>query len=184
MFSVLPGRNVCFACGAKSAVRIYSGCFNFLSGFMETGRAVKNLFNKFAPTPLTPDLILLIVCGRVPVFLAKSTNDHPFCWESLSTLYQIISSFFINHYDSKNSLQNNSLCIIIPFMELKTYISKHGDGIKFARKLGIHHVYFNAIKNHRRKPSPPLALRIQQATGGAVTVMELLFPDKADKAAS
>lgn len=51
-----------------------------------------------------------------------------------------------------------------------------------ARVLGIHNVYFNAIVNNRRTPSKNLALRIQEATGGSVTVMELLFPDADNKA--
>jgi len=66
-------------------------------------------------------------------------------------------------------------------MELNSYISKHGDGKKFAAIIGIHHVYFNAIKNNRRKPSPSLALRIEQATGGAVTLRELLFPKEKEQ---
>ena len=63
-------------------------------------------------------------------------------------------------------------------MKLKSFLKKHGDAKKLAQKLNIHHVYLNSIINNRRRPSPPLALRIQEATGGAVTVMELLFPDQ------
>lgn len=62
-------------------------------------------------------------------------------------------------------------------MKLKNYLKKHGDSVKMARVLGIHNVYFNAIVNNRRTPSKNLALRIQEATGGEVTVMELLFPE-------
>ena len=64
-------------------------------------------------------------------------------------------------------------------MELKNYIKKHGDGVKMAKLLNIHYVYFNSIVNHRRTPSKNLALKISKLTGGAVSVMELLFPDKA-----
>lgn len=67
-------------------------------------------------------------------------------------------------------------------MELNEYL-KHGEGVKLANKIDIHHVYLNAIKKHRRKPSPKLALKISHATGGAVTVMELLFPENKEKAA-
>jgi len=62
-------------------------------------------------------------------------------------------------------------------MKLKTYLTKHGASKAMAEQLGIHHVYMNALVNNRRRPSPRLALRISEATGGAVSVMELLFPD-------
>jgi len=63
-------------------------------------------------------------------------------------------------------------------MKLKTYLKKqgYGFGVKFAKKLGIHPVYLSSISGSCR-PSPKLALRIEQATGGAVTLRELLFPD-------
>jgi len=38
--------------------------------------------------------------------------------------------------------------------------------------------YLYQIINGYRKPSAALALRIEQATGGAVTRMELLYPEK------
>ena len=44
--------------------------------------------------------------------------------------------------------------------------------------VGVHQSLITHINKGRRKPSPPLALRIQEATGGAVTVMELLYPEK------
>jgi transcriptional regulator with XRE-family HTH domain len=46
----------------------------------------------------------------------------------------------------------------------------------FAQQAGLKQSYASLIKNGRRRPSPNLALRIQEATDGAVTVMELLFP--------
>ena len=63
-------------------------------------------------------------------------------------------------------------------MKLKEFVSAHGASKKLAASIGVHHVYMNALVNNRRRPSPRLALRIQEATGGAVTVMELLYPDK------
>lgn len=50
---------------------------------------------------------------------------------------------------------------------------------ELAERLCVHFSYITHLYNdQKRKPSPVLALRIQEATGGAVTVMELLFPDK------
>lgn len=37
-------------------------------------------------------------------------------------------------------------------------------------------VYLSQIIMGRRRPSPDLSLRIEKATGGAVTIKELLFP--------
>lgn len=68
-------------------------------------------------------------------------------------------------------------------MKLKAYlkIQGYGFGVKFAKKLGIHPVYLSTISsNGDCRPSPELALRIEQATGGEVTLRELLFPDKDD----
>lgn len=48
--------------------------------------------------------------------------------------------------------------------------------------VGVHTSLITHIKKGRRKPSPALALRIEQATGGAVTLRELLFPDKTNGA--
>lgn len=47
--------------------------------------------------------------------------------------------------------------------------------IDIAGTVGTHPVYLNAVLRGRSRPSPDLALRIQEATGGAYTVMELLF---------
>lgn len=47
---------------------------------------------------------------------------------------------------------------------------------KFSESLGIHYMYLNQIVNGTRRPSPNLALRIEQATDGQVTLRELLFP--------
>lgn len=51
-----------------------------------------------------------------------------------------------------------------------------------AKKVGSHPVYINAILRGRRHPSPKLALAIEEATGGAVTRMELLYPEQKEQA--
>ncbi len=64
-------------------------------------------------------------------------------------------------------------------MELKAYLLKENLGVSaFAKKADMKQPYLSLIINNKRVPSPPLALRISEATGGAVSVMELLFPDK------
>lgn len=40
----------------------------------------------------------------------------------------------------------------------------------------VHNSYVSHIKKNTRRPSPELALKIQEATNGEVTVMELLYP--------
>jgi len=47
----------------------------------------------------------------------------------------------------------------------------------FAKKVGTTKNYINLLVTDQRRPSPGLALRIQNATGGHVTVLELLYPD-------
>lgn len=64
-------------------------------------------------------------------------------------------------------------------MNLRTYFETTGLKQKhLAKVVKMHHVYLNAIVCGRAKPSPKAALRIEQATGGAVTLRELLFPEK------
>jgi transcriptional regulator with XRE-family HTH domain len=60
-------------------------------------------------------------------------------------------------------------------MNLKTYL-KNKSREELAQRTGTTLNYINRLCCHRRRPSPELALKIQEATGGAVTVMELLFP--------
>lgn len=48
--------------------------------------------------------------------------------------------------------------------------------VDLAALLSITPIHLNAVLRGRARPSSQLALRIEKATGGAVTVMELLFP--------
>lgn len=47
-----------------------------------------------------------------------------------------------------------------------------------AETVKVHESYITHIRKGRRIPSPALALRIEQATNGAVSRMELLYPQK------
>jgi len=49
--------------------------------------------------------------------------------------------------------------------------------VEFARKIGISRQFLVYLLNGSRHPSPKLAKRIEEATGGKVTVLELLFPE-------
>ena len=46
----------------------------------------------------------------------------------------------------------------------------------FAERVGIHQSTVSRILNNTFRPSPELALKIEQATGGQVTRMEILYP--------
>lgn len=45
-------------------------------------------------------------------------------------------------------------------------------------KLGIHPSHISHIKAGRKRPSPQLALKIEEITKGNVTIMELLYPQR------
>jgi len=63
-------------------------------------------------------------------------------------------------------------------MKLKLYLSTNKKSqVAFSNEVGVGHIYLNAIIRGRRKPSPSLALRIEEATGGAVSRLELLYPE-------
>lgn len=48
--------------------------------------------------------------------------------------------------------------------------------------VGVHESFITHLKKGRRKYSAALALRIEQATGGAVSRMELLYPEQTETA--
>lgn len=63
-------------------------------------------------------------------------------------------------------------------MQLKEYIKSNGIRIiDFSHNVGCGQPMMSMIHNGKRRPSPDLALKIERATGGAVTRDELLFPE-------
>ncbi len=62
-----------------------------------------------------------------------------------------------------------------PITDMKKY---QGTVKELAAKCKCTPEHMSYVLNGRRKPSAPLALRIEQATGGAVTRMELLYPEE------
>jgi len=63
-------------------------------------------------------------------------------------------------------------------MNIESYLTQNNiPRGEFSKKIKIHWSHLNNILNGQRKPSAPLALRIEQATGGKVTLRELLFPN-------
>lgn len=48
---------------------------------------------------------------------------------------------------------------------------------EFAKQIGTTENYINLLVTDQRRPSPALAWKIQEATGGHVTIMDLLYPD-------
>jgi len=64
-------------------------------------------------------------------------------------------------------------------MKLSEYLSENKIKLsRFAEDAGLKQPYASLIKNGHKRPSPDVALRIEQATGGSVTLRELLFPDQ------
>jgi DNA-binding transcriptional regulator YdaS (Cro superfamily) len=69
-------------------------------------------------------------------------------------------------------------------MDLKTYTETAKVRQKdLAARVGCRQPTISQILTGTRRPSPDLALRIQRATGGKVTVMELLYGERAKDAA-
>lgn len=54
----------------------------------------------------------------------------------------------------------------------------HGDRSDFARRVGVSLSFLHQICTGKRRPSVDVARRISHATGGAVTVRELLVGDE------
>ena len=66
-------------------------------------------------------------------------------------------------------------------MKLNEYLKKYKiKTIDFARQIECQQSYVSLLTKGKRRPSPELALRIQEATEGKVTILELLFPDHPD----
>lgn len=62
-------------------------------------------------------------------------------------------------------------------MDLKSYL-KGKSRREFAEKIGTSLNYINNLCQRPSQAGKNIALRIEQATGGAVTRMELLYPEK------
>jgi len=67
----------------------------------------------------------------------------------------------------------------IQLMQLNEYIVKNSlPQNELAERAGVKPAFLSLLVAGKRKPSPSTALRIEQATGGAVTRMELLYPEQ------
>ena len=61
-------------------------------------------------------------------------------------------------------------------MNLKEYLDER-DRRMFAEKVGISYGYLRLLVSYHKMPSRKLAAKISQATGGSVSIKELLYPD-------
>jgi DNA-binding transcriptional regulator YdaS (Cro superfamily) len=60
---------------------------------------------------------------------------------------------------------------------INNFCKQHGICLKqFAGQIKVSAPFVTQITKGKRRPSPDVALRIEQATDGAVTLRELLFP--------
>ena len=63
-------------------------------------------------------------------------------------------------------------------MKLNEWLKrKKGSATALANKARIHVSYITHIKKGRKRPSAEVAARIEHATGGQVSRMELLYPE-------
>jgi len=70
-----------------------------------------------------------------------------------------------------------TFCFHIP-MTLKEYLKLRKISYRtFAEIVGVDHTYVWRLKNGERRPSPDVALKIEKATKGMVTRMDLLYPE-------
>jgi len=64
-------------------------------------------------------------------------------------------------------------------MKLNEYLKNQKIGVSvFADRVGCSQSYISLLCYGRRRPSPDIAIKIEQATCGHVTLHELLFPEK------
>jgi DNA-binding transcriptional regulator YdaS (Cro superfamily) len=60
---------------------------------------------------------------------------------------------------------------------LRTFLVSNGKSLKqFCEESGFNYGSFRVMVIGKYKPSPKMALRIEKATNGKVTRMELLYP--------
>jgi DNA-binding transcriptional regulator YdaS (Cro superfamily) len=63
-------------------------------------------------------------------------------------------------------------------MTLYEYLTKHRKTmLQIADDVGVHYTHISRIVGGKRVPSSAVALKIEQATDGQVTIRELLYPD-------
>jgi len=62
-------------------------------------------------------------------------------------------------------------------MDLKEYL-KGRSREEFAKQIGTTKNYLNLLVCRSRRPSPELAFKIEQITGGVVDRMALLYPNQ------
>lgn len=64
-------------------------------------------------------------------------------------------------------------------MNLQKYIDvKKIKQIEFAALIGVSPAFINQICKGARRPSADVALQIEKATNGKVTVLDVLYPDR------
>jgi len=64
-------------------------------------------------------------------------------------------------------------------MKLNEWLEANNNNrAQFCRDLGISRAHLYRILNGENSPGPKLAEKIEKATDGQVTVMELLFPER------
>jgi len=69
-------------------------------------------------------------------------------------------------------------------MKLIDYLKKNKiTQQQFSKTVNVHKIYINKIINGDRHPGRKLAARIEKATGGKVSRMELLYPEESLKGA-
>ena len=67
-------------------------------------------------------------------------------------------------------------------MELREYLKTSKRSRRaLSDSIGVHYMHLSNIIRGARRPSPSLALRIEEATGGQVTRLELLYPEQKPK---
>lgn len=64
-------------------------------------------------------------------------------------------------------------------MNLRDFLKRNGlTHGGFGKTVGLSQGYVSLLVGGKRRPSPDIALRIEKATGGAVTKESLLWPDQ------
>ncbi len=67
-------------------------------------------------------------------------------------------------------------------MHLEEYLYSKGiSRRKFARLVGVSDAFISFVANGRRKPSPAVARRIEEASKGQVTIEDLFYPHQKTK---